>query len=248
MGTNAFTVVNRFVVEPAAGPRGAAREIYVKKQCMHCLDPACASACPVRALRKSPEGAVIYDEALCIGCRYCMVACPFGVPKYEYESRVPRVRKCTFCQPRLRQGKRPACVEACPSMALSFGTRAAMLEEARRRAAKRPPGSTFTLYGEHEAGGTSWLYLTPCEPKLLGLGQVRKASYAAFTRPAMAALPAIILAGPPLLVGIRAFARRRKAVSRAADVSTSADTGSADAKAADNQQDTLSQEKGADRE
>ncbi|HKJ92948.1 MAG TPA: 4Fe-4S dicluster domain-containing protein, partial [Longimicrobiales bacterium] len=99
---------------------------FVKQQCRHCLEPACVSACLVGAMQKTPEGPVIYDSELCMGCRYCMVACPYGVPRYEWDEAVPHVRKCTLCYPRLKEGKEPACVEACPHDALLFGPRTAL--------------------------------------------------------------------------------------------------------------------------
>src|SRR4030065_53194 len=87
---------------------------FVRKQCRHCLDPACVSACPVGAMQKSPEGPIIYDKSICMGCRYCMMACPFGIPRYDWASAVPYVNKCTMCHTRLTEGKLPACVQACP--------------------------------------------------------------------------------------------------------------------------------------
>src|SRR3989339_1053935 len=107
----AFTVVNRF-----DNPKDSQAPIYVKRQCMHCDEPACASACLVSAFTKTPEGPVIYNPDVCIGCRYCMVACPFDVPAYEYNEPLhPRVMKCSMCFPgRLKDGKAPACVSACP--------------------------------------------------------------------------------------------------------------------------------------
>ena len=93
-GVDAFTVVNRYSTSAEGGP------VFAKKQCMHCGEPACASACLVKALEKTPEGPVIYHADRCIGCRYCMVACPFGVPKFQYESALPYIRKCIFCYTR----------------------------------------------------------------------------------------------------------------------------------------------------
>jgi Fe-S-cluster-containing dehydrogenase component len=151
--TTAFTVINR-TDAPGGGDR------FGKKQCMHCLAPACASACPVRALDKQPTGPVTYDASKCMGCRYCMVACPFDVPRYEYEALAPRVRKCTFCAPRQAKGLPPACVEACPSGALTFGKRHELLEEAKRRIYSAPERFVHRVYGEHEAGGTSFLYVS----------------------------------------------------------------------------------------
>lgn len=132
---------------------------FVKRQCMHCLEPACVSVCPVAALQKSAEGPVIYDSKRCIGCRYCMTACPFDVPKFQWESATPLVRKCGMCSDRLAEGEQPACVKACPSGALQFGQRDALLAEAHRRIAARPDRYVDHVYGEQEVGGTGVLYL-----------------------------------------------------------------------------------------
>jgi formate dehydrogenase iron-sulfur subunit len=135
-------------------------EHFVRKQCRHCLDPACVSACPVGAMHKTAEGPVIYDAAKCMGCRYCMLACPFGIPRYEWDSTVPRVAKCTMCYPRLREGKLPACVEACPQEATIFGDRDELIAEAHKRLAAEPAKYVPHVYGEHEIGGTSVLYIS----------------------------------------------------------------------------------------
>jgi Fe-S-cluster-containing dehydrogenase component len=156
---DAFTVINRF-----RDPSQPGRSRTVKVQCMHCADPACASACLVGALRKTPSGAVTYDAWRCIGCRYCMIACPFQVPAYEYDEPVrPRVRKCTFCAPRLADGRAPACVAICPNEALTFGTRQELLDAAHTRIRGNPDRYVDHVYGEHEVGGTCWLYLAPVE-------------------------------------------------------------------------------------
>jgi Fe-S-cluster-containing dehydrogenase component len=121
-----FTVVNRHVVGGV--------NAYSKVQCLHCLDPACVSACIVGALTKEASGAVRYDASKCIGCRYCMVACPFQIPAYEYaDALTPRVRKCEFCFERQAEGKAPACATACPKEAIAFGPRGDLLAMARER-------------------------------------------------------------------------------------------------------------------
>lgn len=132
---------------------------FVRRMCMHCDQPACVSACLVGAMKKTPEGPVIYDESLCMGCRYCMVACPYGVPRYDWESPTPVVRKCSLCYERLKEGKLPACVEACPEKVLTFGSRQDMLAEAHRRQKEEPGRYLDHVFGEREAGGTSILYI-----------------------------------------------------------------------------------------
>jgi len=200
----AFTVVNRTEKAP-----GVYR--HAKKQCMHCVSPACASACPVRAMDKLPEGPVVYHPARCMGCRYCMLACPFDVPKYEYGSVTPRVRKCDFCAERQARGEKPACAEVCPSGALTFGRRAELLEVAKARIYTNPDRYRRRVYGETEAGGTGWLYLTDVEPELLSLKQdVPGRSYPELVSGALAAPPLVMTLWPPLLMGLYAFSRRRE--------------------------------------
>ncbi|MFC1679073.1 4Fe-4S dicluster domain-containing protein [Elusimicrobiota bacterium] len=133
---------------------------YIRHQCRHCLDPACVSACIVGALRKTPEGAVVYDQDKCMGCRYCMLACPFGIPRYDWERAISYIHKCTLCDHRLAKGKIPACVEACPEKATIFGPRSKMLAEARRRLRDNPGKYVQRIYGEREVGGTSVLYIS----------------------------------------------------------------------------------------
>jgi formate dehydrogenase iron-sulfur subunit len=133
---------------------------FVKQQCRHCLEPACVSACIVGAMQKSPEGPVIYDGSLCMGCRYCMVACPFSIPRYDWDRAIPYVRKCTLCYPRITQGKLPACVQACPEKAVIFGDRAELLAEAHKRLRTASTKYVQKVYGEHEVGGTSVLYIS----------------------------------------------------------------------------------------
>ena len=154
----AYTVVNQY-----QNPKDPEKPYYVKIQCMHCNDPACASACLVGALQKDKvTGAVSYDSWRCIGCRYCMIACPFQIPAYEYYNALtPQVRKCVFCQERIsKQGKSPACVSMCPVEALRFGKRADLIQFAHDQIRNHPQNYVDHIYGEHELGGTAWLYLS----------------------------------------------------------------------------------------
>jgi formate dehydrogenase iron-sulfur subunit len=157
---NAFTVVNQFPGSPSPDQAGLPMT-FVKVQCMHCLIPACVSACIVGALTKAPDGAVLYNPSICMGCRYCMIACPFEVPAYEYDVPLtPKVRKCEFCTDRAKgTGASPACAAACPTETLVFGKRADLLAIARRRLEARPDRYIQHIYGENEVGGTGWLYL-----------------------------------------------------------------------------------------
>ena len=205
--THRETEVKRFTVVNKATGDGEDR--YAKSQCMHCVVPACASACPVKALDKTLDGPVVYHEDRCIGCRYCMISCPFGVPKYEYDKAVPYVRKCDLCAPRLAEGKPPACVANCPAGALQFGKRSELLAEARRRV--YAPGSKYVphIYGENEAGGTSYLYIADRPFSAFGLPKdVGDRAYFENTRGALGAVPLVMTLWPPLLMGL--FAARSR--------------------------------------
>lgn len=165
---------------------------FYKEMCMHCNEPACASVCPVGAFKKTKEGPVVYDAKRCIGCRFCMVACPFGVPKYEWSKAFPLVRKCTGCYSRIREGLKPACATACPS-AITYGPRAEMLKEAERRIAARPERYLKKIYGKEEAGGTSVIYLTALPFDELGFKQVTKRPLPSYTWQALRLVPGIFL-------------------------------------------------------
>lgn len=132
---------------------------FVHKRCFHCVDPVCVSVCPVAAMRKHPNGPVVWDEARCMGCRYCAQACPFRIPNYDYHSTWPEVSKCWFCWDRIAEGLQPACSKACPPKAIEFGEREALLAEAHRRIEEYPEKYVDYVYGEKEAGGTSLFYI-----------------------------------------------------------------------------------------
>ena len=135
-------------------------QAFVKAQCLHCVDPACTSACMLGALKKREFGIVTYDPDLCVGCRYCEVACPFNVPKFEWSSAAPKIVKCELCRERLAAGKEPACTEVCPRHAVIFGKRTDLLDEAHRRLHDTPDRYVPKVYGETDAGGTQVLYLS----------------------------------------------------------------------------------------
>ncbi|MFZ5518934.1 MAG: 4Fe-4S dicluster domain-containing protein [Candidatus Zhuqueibacterota bacterium] len=154
----AYTVVNEY-----ENTKNLQLPYHVKVQCMHCNSAACVSACIVGALTKHQQtGTVHYDPWKCIGCRYCMAACPFQIPAYEYHNALtPQIRKCTFCFDRITQaGGIPACVEICPVEALTFGKRNSLIQVAREKIARQPERYVDHIYGEHELGGTSWMYLS----------------------------------------------------------------------------------------
>ncbi|MGD2272048.1 MAG: 4Fe-4S dicluster domain-containing protein [Desulfobacterales bacterium] len=206
----AYTVVNRFdEVNHYKGP------LYRKIQCNHCLEPACASACFVRAFEKTKIGAVIYDETVCVGCRYCMIACPFEIPAYEYHKALtPRVMKCTLCYPRISKGLLPGCVESCPTEALTYGRRRDLLGIARERIHRFPQRYTNHIYGEHEMGGTSWLYLSAVPFREIGMREdlgVKPAPE--LTAGALSGVPIVVGMWPVLLTGIYAISKRKEKIA-----------------------------------
>ena len=142
---------------------------YMKQQCMHCIDPACVGACMIGALQKREYGIVTWEANRCIGCRYCQIACPFEIPKFEWESRAPRIIKCELCNHRLAEGKEPACCEVCPREAVIYGKYPDLLAEAKRRLADHPGRYVDHIYGEHDGGGTQVLYLSHLPFEKLGL-------------------------------------------------------------------------------
>jgi formate dehydrogenase iron-sulfur subunit len=207
--SDAYTVVNRFREKESLLPS------FVKNQCNHCLEPACASACFVRALRKAKTGAVIYDESLCVGCRYCMVACPFNIPTYEYdEPMTPSVTKCTMCHPRIEKGLLPGCVEICPKEALTFGPREKLVKIARRRIEKYPHTYIDHVYGEQEMGGTNWITISGTPFSKIGMREdlgIQAAS--SYTAGPLAAVPVIVALWPVLLTGIYAISKRKDKIA-----------------------------------
>ncbi|OGO01415.1 MAG: hypothetical protein A2Y90_01770 [Chloroflexi bacterium RBG_13_52_12] len=188
--------------------------VFTKLQCMHCEHPACAAACPVAALQKTPEGPVVYDEGKCIGCRYCMVACPFGIPSFEWDSPVPWIRKCTFCFDRLGAGMEPACVKTCPTNALVLGERDTLLTEARRRINLRPDKYINHIYGENEVGGTSWLYISPVPFEQLGLPLLGNDPVTLDAERAMGAVPSVLLGVAAAMTGVYWIIKRRDKLNR----------------------------------
>ena len=210
---------------------------FAMRRCLHCIEPACASACPTEALYRQPDGPVTYNADRCIGCRYCVWACPWGVPTAEWDSLAPKIHKCTHCADRCDQplpGSRngtalssdeskrfqdsiqvPACVKACPADALRYGTRDEMLAEARRRIAARPDTYVNHVYGEREAGGTSVLYISKVPFEKLGFPMLQDEPYPAKSAVALGAVPPAVLALGALLGGTYSFFKRRTAVAHA---------------------------------
>jgi formate dehydrogenase iron-sulfur subunit len=185
-------------------------EHYVRKQCRHCLEPACVSACPVAAMQKTPEGPVTYDSSRCMGCRYCMMACPYGIPRYEWDSLAPVVRKCTLCYERLQSGLLPACVEVCPEQALLFGPREELLAEAHDRLKDQPELYLPHVYGEQEVGGTSVLYVSDIPLDFLAYhDQPGQKPLPELTWAAMSKVPPVALGMTALMAGTYWIIERR---------------------------------------
>lgn len=212
---------------------GGLNYLFTMRRCLHCLDPACVSACPTTALTRQPDGPVTYDANKCIGCRYCIWACPWGVPTAEWNSLAPKIQKCTHCADRSDQplplslngqplttleSNRyrdtivvPACVKACPADALRFGDRESMLHEARTRISTQPEKYVDHIYGEHEAGGTSVVYLSSVPFEKLGFPVVDKKPYPAISRIAIHTVPSAVIGLGAILGATYAFLKRRAA-------------------------------------
>ncbi len=191
--------------------------LFARTGCNHCLEPACASSCFVRAYTKTESGAVTYDSSVCVGCRYCMIACPFNIPTFEYNKVLsPRVMKCTMCyDTRLVKGQLPGCVEACPTESFSFGKRKDLLKIARERMRRFPDRYVDHIYGESEMGGTSWLYLSGVPFRQIGMREDLGVTPApALTSSALASVPMVVGTWPLLLMGIYAVSRRKEKIAK----------------------------------
>jgi formate dehydrogenase iron-sulfur subunit len=188
---------------------------FVRRLCQHCEVPTCVSVCPVGAFTKTPEGPVLYDAYKCIGCRYCMQACPFRVPRYEWKSTRPRVQKCIFCAPRLKKGLPTACAEACPTGATKFGDRDQLLAEAAKRIGAEPAKYVHKIYGQSEVGGTSIFYLSDVPFEKLGFDtHLEQSPMPLLTAKAMDKVPNVVTVGGVMLAGIWWITRRREDVQR----------------------------------
>ena len=190
-------------------------EVFVRRMCMHCNQPTCVSACPVGAFKKMDTGAVLYDESKCIGCRYCMQACPFEVPRYEWTSLVPRVQKCRMCYERVAAGQQTACADACPTGATMFGNREDLIAEARKRINETPGQYINDIYGLTGAGGTSVLYISAIPFGELGLPMnVPKEPIPDLSWRVLSQIPKYSVAASAVLFGIHWITSRRTEVAR----------------------------------
>ncbi len=189
---------------------------FMRRLCMNCEDPTCASVCPVGAFRKTKEGPVVYLASRCMGCRYCMTACPFGVPKYEWERALPLVRKCDMCSDRVLAGKMTACAEACPTGATKFGERDELIREARQRMHESPGKYVDHIYGLDEVGGTSVLMLSSVPFENFGFrADLVKEPLPLFTFRVLSRIPDIVLLGSVALGGVYWITKRREEVAAA---------------------------------
>ncbi len=225
------------------------RSVFVKHQCMHCLEPACVACCPVAALERVKANGgggepVVYYPDKCIGCRYCMMACPFGVVTLEWDKVLPFIKKCTFCADRtqaaataaevndeplsgdslsrFRDGERtPACAKACPTGAIEYGEREDLLAEARARiAARRKLHGAWQyvdhIYGEREVGGTDWLYLANVPFARLGFRMdLGERPYPEYTSLALDAIPPAVIGIGAVLGGVYWISNRRSELGKA---------------------------------
>lgn len=190
-------------------------QTFVRRLCMHCNQPTCVSACLVGAFTKSETGAVLYDESKCIGCRYCMQACPFEVPRYEWDKLVPAVKKCIMCYHRIKEGEQTACAEACMFEATVFGDRDELIAEARRRIDEHPGEYIDYIYGLKEAGGTSVLYLSNIPFEQLGFPMnVPSEPIPNLSWRVLSQIPRYTVAASALLFGIHWITARRNEVAR----------------------------------
>lgn len=189
---------------------------FVRRLCMHCEVPTCASVCPVKALEKTDLGPVIYDENRCIGCRYCMQACPFSIPRYEWNALSPRIRKCILCKDRLAKGLPTACSQVCPTGATAFGDRESLIEEARSRIRRQPDKYLHHLYGFEEVGGTSVLVLSDVPFESLGYPKnLLKEPLPLLTWNVLEKIPGLVVLGSVLLGGIWWITDRRMKIQEA---------------------------------
>jgi Fe-S-cluster-containing dehydrogenase component len=201
-----YTIVNRYEIP------GREHPLFRKIQCNHCQEPACLTSCFVNAYTKTPEGAVVYNVDVCVGCRTCMVACPFYIPAFRYSSAFhPRIMKCVFChETRLTKGLPPACVEACPQEALTFGRRTDLVAVGKQRIRENPGAYVDHIYGEHEAGGTAWMYISPAPFEQVGFDtSVPKEPILNYVKDFLSIVPMVLTIWPALFAGFHLLATRK---------------------------------------
>jgi len=209
-GSTQLSATRYTVVQPKMD-----ESVFVRRLCMHCNEPTCVSACPVGAFSKMDTGAVLYDESKCFGCRYCMQACPFEIPRYEWGSLTPRVQKCRMCYELVTEGQSTACAEACMFEATVFGERDELIREARRRIDESPDQYVDYIYGLEEAGGTSVIYISAVPFEELGFPMnVPKEPIPALSWRVLSQIPKYTVVAGVMLFGIHWITARRTEVTR----------------------------------
>jgi len=183
---------------------------FARKSCMHCLEPACVAACLVGGITKSENGPVVYDPDVCIGCRYCMLACPFHIPRYQWDRTAPFMSKCSMCVDRMSSGGVPACVAACPNQALELGRRSELLAVGRARIDEEPGRYLPRIWGENAWGGTSLLYLSDVDLGSLGFASAPESTIPSITDPMIHSTPTIGLGVAMTLTGLSWILDRRR--------------------------------------
>lgn len=190
-------------------------DVYTRKMCMHCVDPTCVSVCPVGAFEKTEIGPVLYDADKCIGCRYCMQACPHHIPRYEWSSMNPRVRKCSMCYERVKEGLPTACAEACPTGATQFGELDELIAMAKKRIEDNPDTYYPHIYGLEEAGGTNVLVLSPVPFEQLGFtAKLPKQPLPTYTMAALEKIPSVVGIGGVFLAGMFWLTKRKNEIAQ----------------------------------
>ncbi len=203
LSQNTFTVVEQY------------GNYFARKLCMHCNEPSCVSVCPVGAIKRSDTGAVLYDANKCIGCRYCMQACPQKIPRYEWGTTQPRIRKCVLCHDRVKSGKLTACAEACPTEATLFGDMDKLISIAKKRLQENPKKYYQQIYGLQEAGGGHVLILSPVPFEQLGYSSnVPKESMPELTIKAMEKIPPVVAVGGVFLTGMYWLTKRKNQIAK----------------------------------
>lgn len=201
-----YTVVNKYKVADTD-------TLFRKIQCNHCTEPACLSSCFVNAYTKTKEGAVTYNSKVCVGCRNCMIACPFNIPAYSYTSAInPIVLKCIFCyDTRLKDGKAPACVEICPQQVMTFGRRADLIKLGHDRIQNNPGKYVDKLYGEKAVGGTSWMYLSSVDFDKVGFdANIQNEPIISNVKDFLGFVPMVLAIWPALFSGVHLLATKNK--------------------------------------
>lgn len=210
---DSYTFVEEFPLMVRGDPSGEeVKSRFVKRQCMHCLHAACVAACPAAAMYKSADGPVLYRPERCLGCRYCQSACPFGVPTFDWDNPLtPVISKCFFCHQRLAEGEIPACAAACPTGALRFGRRDDLLAQAHAQIASAPDRYIDHIFGEHEVGGTSVLYLSDIPFEELGFpANLPEEALPTGTEKVMGLLPGVILGAAAIVTGASSLTHQRE--------------------------------------